>query len=225
MPYELPKAPSLELIAKLGVLADYYDCVKLVKYYADISLTPETLAMAQTVVNDEYKRDLIMRVWVTWLFDHPSRFRSYTSSVVQLAQAPNCSPGLSIPSKVIDEMNNRRTAAIEKASSLLAAERHAILRDKTRCTPACRSVTLGTLLIFINTNRVLIPKGPYVGIVLRDLVASMKALKTPTWREYVLRDNHPYRWHECDYSSFTEIFRSLSDQVDGLELSAFKPSA
>jgi hypothetical protein len=34
-PWELPKTINTELLAKVAIVADYYSCQRLVKYYAD----------------------------------------------------------------------------------------------------------------------------------------------------------------------------------------------
>lgn len=84
-----------------------------------------------------------------------------------------------------------------------------------QCSSACRAMTLGTFLSFIEKKELWSPQEPFIGVALSELVTSVKGLDTAPWRE--ADANFP---HLCRHSDFGTIFQEMSDQVEGLDLKA-----
>jgi hypothetical protein len=97
-PWELPETVETELLAKVAVVADYYGCQRLVQYYAE-----RWIAKVDMQAAVEGKRDLALRLWISWFFVHHSNFTVYTSFIIQKAKSTITPLGLPIPSAIIGD--------------------------------------------------------------------------------------------------------------------------
>ncbi|BCR96722.1 BTB/POZ domain-containing protein [Aspergillus luchuensis] len=94
--HQIPRKLTLEMLAKVAVLADYYDCREAVVFFADTwinaldDITPAT-----------YSRDLILWLWVAWYFHLPANFKEATSSAMSLSNGWIDNLGLPIPEEII----------------------------------------------------------------------------------------------------------------------------
>ncbi|KAL4900450.1 hypothetical protein BDW74DRAFT_182783 [Aspergillus multicolor] len=102
-PYDLPKEVSLETLAKLALIADYYDCVKLVQWYADAWISKVASRGSSTNTHEEELRDKIIRLWIAWVFDVAKDFTSHSSCIMHSAKEPITSLGLPLPAAIIGE--------------------------------------------------------------------------------------------------------------------------
>ncbi|RDW64498.1 BTB/POZ domain-containing protein [Aspergillus mulundensis] len=221
-PYDLPKEVSLETLAKLALIADYYDCVKLVQWYADAWISKVLPFRACFSIHEDGMRDMIIRLWVAWVFDVAEEFTSYSSYIMENAKYPITSLGLPIPAGILERLNRNRELAITYVLTNIEDKQSEILRTKDRCTLACRSMTLGALSIFMHEKQALTSAPPYAGISMGDLSRSARSLKLGKWREYIESDSPRFRWHECNYSNFAMIFLRLPCTSKGLDIINFK---
>lgn len=99
--HEVPKNISLELLAKILVLADYYECQPAVRFFFDIWVTPLKKSFPST-----YGRDMVLWLWVSWFFKMPAEFKKATSVVMSQAKGPVSSLALPIPERVISEFES-----------------------------------------------------------------------------------------------------------------------
>lgn len=105
-PQNLPQETSLELLAKIAVLADYYQCETLLQYFADKWI--ETLKVNFPTI---YSRDSMLWVWVSWAFRRPFEFEK--STLIAISQSGNDITNLGLPIPDI---------IIRKASGILVQE-------------------------------------------------------------------------------------------------------
>jgi hypothetical protein len=71
---KIPPRVSLELLAKVGILVDYYDCEDAVEFF-----TTTWRESLDSSVPPEYCRDLILHLWVSYVFRDAYRFRLATN--------------------------------------------------------------------------------------------------------------------------------------------------
>lgn len=100
-PQELPAQASVELVAKLGILADYYECVSVVRFYAVNWMTPTLMEMVPSTIGDTCMRDLMVRLWISWIFDLPEAFKYYSETLVQNSRGSIGLLGLPMPGRII----------------------------------------------------------------------------------------------------------------------------
>ncbi|KAE8378835.1 hypothetical protein BDV26DRAFT_280731 [Aspergillus bertholletiae] len=93
---DLPQEIGLELLAKLAVLADYYQCQPFVQYFAE-----KWIEALKVNFPSKYSRDSILWVWVSWTFNQSTEFTKSTSIAILQSNGIITNLGLPIPGKII----------------------------------------------------------------------------------------------------------------------------
>ncbi|KAB8212786.1 hypothetical protein BDV33DRAFT_197233 [Aspergillus novoparasiticus] len=191
-PQSLPREISLELLAKVAILADYYQCQTLVQYFADRWI--KSLRNLPTT----YSRDSMLWVWVSWVFRQSYEFEKCTLLAISQSSNRITNLGLPIPEQVIDKMNMRRYDAITLILSSLAKLRDAFLDGSRGCTFECSSLMFGALTKQMHSNGLLYPQpeAPFIGLNYKGLVETARAIKSPKW---------PSHYRACESSSFSSL--------------------
>jgi hypothetical protein len=96
--YQTPRKITLETLAKVAVLADYYDCREAL----DILATTWINALEETIPKS-YSRDLVLWLWVSWFFQLPAQFREATSTAMSRSNNWIDNLGLPIPDIAISK--------------------------------------------------------------------------------------------------------------------------
>lgn len=90
----VPREISLELLAKIAILADYYKCDESIELFIDKWV--ENL-IAKTPIPTTYCRDLILWVWISWTFKLSDLFKRATAVVIEQCTEPVQNLALPIP--------------------------------------------------------------------------------------------------------------------------------
>jgi len=93
---QVPRAVSLESLAKLAVLVDYYDCLEVVEIYSE-----KWIENLKNELRETYGRDLVLWTIVSWVFQQPDLFRRVTAVALKHIQGRLPTLGLPIPQRVI----------------------------------------------------------------------------------------------------------------------------
>lgn len=93
---QVPRKLSLEMLAKVAVIADYYECKEVVQFFSDT-----WIVVLEEVYPEKYSRDLILRLWIAWFFRLSSQFRTVTSIAMSHTGGLISNLGLPIPKRVI----------------------------------------------------------------------------------------------------------------------------
>lgn len=97
--YDIPRKLTLEMLAKVAVIADYYECKESLYFMTDIWLNSMDERIPIT-----YSRDLILWLWVSWFFQLPSHFKESTSTVISCSENVISDWKLPISDKVIGKV-------------------------------------------------------------------------------------------------------------------------
>jgi hypothetical protein len=92
---KVPRTVTLEMLAKIAVLVDYYKCDEAVELFKDHWLAD---LRKKTPVPTTYCRDLILWVWVAWTFRLSDLFKDTTAVVIYQCNEPVRTLDLPIPS-------------------------------------------------------------------------------------------------------------------------------
>jgi len=92
----VPKAVDLEMLAKMAVLVDMYECAEVVEIFTDM-----WIAHLQTALPSVYSRDAVLWICISWVFRQHDAFRSVTSAALKYSNGPIQPLGLPIPSRVV----------------------------------------------------------------------------------------------------------------------------
>lgn len=205
----VPHKLDLETLAKVAVIADYYKCKEVVRFFSNIWI--EAL---DGEYPKEYSRDLILRLWIAWFFRLSSQFRSVTSIAMSHSGGFISNLGLPIPDRVIDKMNLRRQEAIESIICELYEKQEAFLSGTRGCGFECRSIMYGALSKHMQSTGLLSPKpmAPFLRMNYNQLVQKVRSFKSPQWCR------SSYTPHSCKDDNFRYLFPSLDDKFDGFDL-------
>ncbi|KAB8240039.1 hypothetical protein BDV35DRAFT_374788 [Aspergillus flavus] len=214
-PHILPREIGLELLAKIAVLADYYQCQTLVQYFADRWI--ENLKVNLPAI---YSRDLVLWIWVSWVFKQSTEFKKSAWIAITQSNDEITNLGLPVPKKVFDAINLRRTDAISTMISTLTKLNDDLLNGIHGCSFECSSIMLGALTKHMHSNALLSPQPqyPYKGLNYNGLMETVREFKSPLW--YTAPNYPSYgNQHRCGASSFSSLI-IIQDAVRELSLSS-----
>ncbi|PGH10466.1 hypothetical protein AJ80_07509 [Polytolypa hystricis UAMH7299] len=205
----IPRKLSLEMLAKVAVLADYYNCKEAVSIFADIWI--DALEERSPMMD---RRNLILWLWISWYFQVPGKFQETTSIVMSRSNGSIDSLGLPIPNKVLESMNYRRHEAINNIVLLLHEKCESLLSGRRGCCFECGSIMYGALAKQMQSNALLSPKpvAPFMSLNYEQLVQKVLSFESPQWSCYT----HNYR--DCLDSSFPSLLGELNHSIEGFDL-------
>jgi hypothetical protein len=227
----LPRKLTLEMLAKVAVIADYYECRETLVFLADM-----WIEKVDEKIPPAAPRDLMLWIWIAWTFRLPYQFKSSTSIAMSESDSYIDSLGLPIPKNVIGEdiyilsncfktnliivtMNELREKAINDLIDLLDGTRQAFLRGTRGCRFECSSIMYGALTIQSNDLLLSKPKWPFPNLSYKSLVQTIMAFRSPEWFDSASRySNYGYNnKHNCPDASFASVFGPLEEFIQGLE--------
>ncbi|PKY04456.1 hypothetical protein P168DRAFT_297303 [Aspergillus campestris IBT 28561] len=176
--HHIPPKLTLEALAKVAVLAEYYDCRETVRFLGQI-----WIKALEEVIPSTYCRDLILWLWVSWFFQLPSQFKQATSTVMSRCNKWVDNLGLPIPNNVIRSMDDRRQGAITDLVLRLHETREKFLSGSRGCGYECSSIMYGTLTKQMQSNALLWPRPevPFLDLNYISLVQRVLSFKSPGW--------------------------------------------
>ncbi|KAL5083239.1 hypothetical protein Trisim1_001857 [Trichoderma cf. simile WF8] len=93
---KIPRIISIEMLAKMAVLVDYYKCHEAVEFYAKTWIN-NLIEPLPTF----YGRNFLLRLCISWVFSESEVFRELTRAALYQSRGPIHSLGLPIPGDVI----------------------------------------------------------------------------------------------------------------------------
>lgn len=212
----VPRKMTLEMLAKVAVLVDYYRCNEAMSICTDI-----WIGSLEEKIPTGYSRDLILWLWVSWIFQLSAQFKEATSTAMSLSNGLVDNLGLPIPDNVIGSMNDRRHEAIGNIVNLLYGIHEAFLSGTRGCSFECRSIMYGALTKHMQSSAFVLPRptAPFPDLNYKKLIQNVLLFKSPRWSE--LSSSRYY--HNCSDSSFQSLFGKLDDSIEGLDLHSLIP--
>ncbi|OJI99232.1 hypothetical protein ASPVEDRAFT_50748 [Aspergillus versicolor CBS 583.65] len=217
--YHIPRKLTLEMLAKIAVLVDYYDCKEAVYIWTTI-----WIKSLEEKIPVTYCRDLFLWLWVSWAFQLPTQFKETTSTIMSSSDGGINSFGLPIPAEVIEAINKQRQENIDRLVGLIHDKHGELLTGFRGCCFECSSIMYGALTREMHKVGLLSPRpaAPFVGWSRRGLVQKIRSFRDPQW--ILGTDISSYRrtyssdYHECLDSSFASIFGKPNETTQGLDL-------
>ncbi|OAX83944.1 hypothetical protein ACJ72_01685 [Emergomyces africanus] len=175
-PNDVPRELSLEMLAKVAVIADYYECKEAMGLFLEVWIGKLSGVPAN------YSRDLNLWLWISWVFQLPSQFKEVT--LIAMSESPRRISGLAlpIPENILDAINYGRENAIQKLIHLLHEKHQTLLYNTNRCSFECRAIMYGSLTLEMQSNELYSPKpeAPFLGLSYNGLVQTVLSFKSPT---------------------------------------------
>jgi hypothetical protein len=91
---KVPRTVTLEILAKIAILVDYYECGESIGLFMDVWVAD---LRAKTPIPTTYCRDLILWMWVSWAFRLSDLFKQTTAVAIKQCTEPVRNLGLPIP--------------------------------------------------------------------------------------------------------------------------------
>ncbi|KAF5243115.1 hypothetical protein FAUST_3034 [Fusarium austroamericanum] len=138
---DVPKSPSIELLAEITMVVNHYGCYESVEPHAKIWL--EDLLFKLPI---KYGIDCILAMAISWIFDDQYIF----SQMAQLALRNSSrlikveDDRLPFPEGLFEKINTSRERYLESVSSAIIKLFYC-LREENDCPRACSSLMLGRL--------------------------------------------------------------------------------
>jgi len=92
----VPKTVDLEMLAKIAVVVDIYECAEAVEVFTDM-----WLAHLRSALPSKYSRDAVLWICISWVFRQHDEFRSATSAALKFSSGPIQDLGLPIPQSLV----------------------------------------------------------------------------------------------------------------------------
>ncbi|RAL00305.1 uncharacterized protein BO80DRAFT_357064 [Aspergillus ibericus CBS 121593] len=211
----VPLDLSLEVLAKVTVIADYYGCRAALGFFSCVWVQ-------DSIIPKTYSRDLMLWVWVTWFFTLPDQFRGATSIAMSQCSGEIYSLGLPIPRAVIERMNAVRQSSIQSLHGLLEGQGAKILHGERGCHFECRAMLFGVLSMHMHDNKLDWPA--ILGQSYETSARATETVRRPRWREPCSEgssNTNNRRLHNCPDCNFTRLLGPVEQSVQGLRLQNF----
>lgn len=194
---------SLEMLTKLAVLVDYYQCAEVVEIFSEIWINQLNTNLPAT-----YSRDLILWLCISWVFRQPYQFKAATYTALKQSQGLIRTLGLPIPKIIVgklvvilenvmalitctERINQERLQSIDQIISAL----HKLLDDfyerRKLYSFECNSILLGALTSEMRARGLFSPRPaiPFLGFSLATTMASVRDIRSPRWH---IKRNSPF---------------------------------
>ncbi|KAH8625721.1 hypothetical protein IG631_19600 [Alternaria alternata] len=236
---QVPRKVSLDMLAKIAILEDYYTFGESLDVFTEMWVQELIKVSIPTV----YCRDLVLWIWVAWLFDKDQQFKEATTvAIKQSTEAlrtldlpiPTILSGMFIPRSdeirdrlhTADEIDTTRYQAIDFVVEALH-ERLERYRSIDYLCPSsdyysfeCGSFLLGNMmkeLIRLNLYQPR-PEIPFPNLSFNDLCERVRGIRSAHWAPEMT-----YHRHSCTLNAAMEILiEDVSTAVGGLNLGDLK---
>ncbi|KAL4786898.1 hypothetical protein BJX76DRAFT_345929 [Aspergillus varians] len=229
-PTSLPQRIRFEQVARLAVIADYYECRSLVGYY----VTP----VIDRLTNQpkQYSRNLILWIWVSYFFQRSEVFHKCTKVAMEEAPTRISSLNLPIPGEIINALNAGRIRAINAILGSLHRARRHLTNTPSRCTEECHALVLGSLIMQMNSSKLLAPRPqpPFIGLSQQKLKTTVYGFRCPPSKGirhtkhykisnsvYTVNSGQRALWKDATAPSFVEHYGDIKWDVKGLSLADY----
>ncbi|EFE32510.1 uncharacterized protein ARB_00695 [Trichophyton benhamiae CBS 112371] len=120
----IPRKVSIEMLAKIALITDYYECKFVLAFFSEAWIR----ALADKKPS-RYSRDMILWIWICWYFRLAKEFQRTTLITIVQSMGPIPSLGLPIPARIIDKLNESREWLIGNILKMLYERREILLND------------------------------------------------------------------------------------------------
>ncbi|RYO65256.1 hypothetical protein AA0113_g5273 [Alternaria arborescens] len=221
---QVPRKVSLDMLAKIAILEDYYTFGESLDVFTEMWIQELIRVSIPTV----YCRDLVLWIWVAWLFDKDQQFEEATTVAIKQSTEALRTLDLPIPPILSDEIDNTRYQAIEFVIEALH-DRLERYRSTDYLCPSnanqsfmCGSFLLGSVTKELSRLNFMSPRPevPFPGLSFDRTCELVGAMQSPWW--YSANGSYS-RAHSCTLNAAMKtLIEDVSTAVGGLNLGDLK---
>jgi hypothetical protein len=97
----IPKTISLEMLSKVAVLVDYYDCSEAVEVYT--TRWVDSLKVKEAIPSTNC-RTLVLWIWTSWVFDMGDSFKKATSVAIHQTETSLQDLDVPLPTRLVGKL-------------------------------------------------------------------------------------------------------------------------
>ncbi|WEW57857.1 hypothetical protein PRK78_003324 [Emydomyces testavorans] len=174
----VPRTVSLETLAKIAVLVDYYECHEVVELCSE-----KWIDHLERNAPRSYSRDLMLWLCISWVFKTAYGFQAATRVAMEQSRGSILSLGLPIPPRVLAQLNQRREEALGGMITSLHELLKSFRESPGPCSFECSSMLLGALTKGMHARNLLDPQpvAPFTGHNITETVDSISKIPSPRW--------------------------------------------
>ncbi|KAI1347427.1 hypothetical protein F5Y01DRAFT_329666 [Xylaria sp. FL0043] len=193
----IPRRLDLEILAKVAVIVDYYNCRQSVEPFAEIWHHGIDVPCVKPL---NISRDHIILLFVSWVFDWEEDLSAATKVAQNLSEGPLSTMGLPIPVLIQSIINHRRLKELRRIGASLHKVLDRFRKPLPECTEECASIQLGFF-----ERQLLHSKGlqfhtstdaSLIGFSVASAIKAVQEIKLPTWYHHPLQ----HRPHDCSFT-------------------------
>ncbi|KAJ3532291.1 hypothetical protein NM208_g8507 [Fusarium decemcellulare] len=206
---DVPKAVSLELLAKLAIIVDYYQCHESIDVYVDIWLghlkkNPPTA----------YGQDCMLWILISQVLSRADMFESMTGLALEYSTKLIEAKDLPLPAGLLSIINKERQVIIAPVFTEIYGNLDALMGGSV-CFYECSCMLLGSLTKVLSKRGILNPRitRPYNGFSVADVKRMVDRIRSPKWVTLTpARDRYVY--HGCNVKAkLAPILKKMNDDL------------
>ncbi|RYC80173.1 hypothetical protein BFJ63_vAg16936 [Fusarium oxysporum f. sp. narcissi] len=212
---DVPRSLSLEMLVKVAMIVNYYDCLESVELYTDIWL--EGLRSELPTV---YGRDCILCLVISWVFSEPIMFQNMTQLALRHSQKLIEAEDFPIPGDILEGIDIARQSALAETFSAIY-ELLDRLQEEQECSFECSSMLLGVLTKELRNHEILYPRiaPPFHGFSIEGSKEMINGLKKPEWYRTTR-----YRHSCCIQDKLSISLAKMESDLRVFDLQDFQPT-
>ncbi|EKJ72064.1 hypothetical protein FPSE_07754 [Fusarium pseudograminearum CS3096] len=174
---DVPRSISFDLLVKVAMIANYYDCLESVEVYTDM-----WLKTFESELPEVYGRDCILYLFLSWVFSRPIMFQRMTQLALRHSQKVIEAEDFPLPADIIEAIDISRQSALAEIFSAVYAL-FDLLQGDEECYFECSSMLLGVLTKELGIRGILYPRNapPFNGFSIEGSQEMIWELRKPTW--------------------------------------------
>ncbi|KAF4451700.1 hypothetical protein F53441_5379 [Fusarium austroafricanum] len=196
---EVPGRLDLETIAQIGLLVDYYDCLEITEIFFDrwsthiprwIANYRRSLSGMRLPTPADFGENETLLLFIAWVFQGSSTFWTLTMSAVNNANG-FIKTELPIPNQVLKRIDEKRVELLDRIFSRLYKLQEDLVVGRVGCSLECSCRLLGYLMKQMREHDLpmIKPEKPFSGYSVTFVIAILRRIKTPIWRNNKNIDN------------------------------------
>jgi len=216
--HQVPRKISLNLLAKVAVIVDYYKFHKAVEFFFQV-----WIEQIETPAEWQYGADFLLRLLVSCIFQEKEMFQKLTKVYLLHARGPIHQLDLPPLALIRDPLEQARQNLVAKTIE----EVHALLRSFYKpdppCSFNCAAFQFGLLAKGLHTLGLYDPQpqAPFLGYSFDAIQAVVENLHAPRYTSEPEYSDGRHR-QECNLTDkIKPIFQRLRDGIQGLDWDAY----
>ncbi|KAF5604850.1 hypothetical protein FPCIR_703 [Fusarium pseudocircinatum] len=175
---EFPRVISVEFLAEVATIVDYYQCQSAVQLAGEV--------WRQTLYSFPltYGKSCILWLFIAWAFDWKDTFSKLASFVIEHSEGLDLVNSNELPVKIIlEKLDVKRQECIAKIITRLDELTNELLDGRAGCDHRCSSMLLGSLLRERRDLPLLDPdlQSPYTGYSVYKYSLKISAFRVMDW--------------------------------------------